>query len=64
MKGWALWEELTWASRFARRVSPSLARQIAVFCCDQGYNKKTIDSQCGTASLDQWKRDSCEYASV
>jgi len=40
MKGWALWEQMAWASRFARRVSLSLARQIAVFCCDQGYNEK------------------------
>jgi hypothetical protein len=40
MKGWALWEQMTWASRFARRVSLSLARQIAIFCCDQGYNEK------------------------
>ena len=37
MEGLAYGNRLT---RFARRVSLSLARQIAVFCCDQGYNKK------------------------
>jgi hypothetical protein len=26
--------------------------------------KKTIDSLCGTASLDQWRRDSWRYASA